>query len=137
MADVRGIVRQFLKFGVVGLVAFFIDYGILMLLSVGLRWDPVLSAGISFVISLIFNYVASMRYVFTRRDDLSRQGEFVVFVILSLIGLAINELCMWLGTTALGASPLAITATKLIATTIVMVWNFLSRRRWLDAGEAD
>ena len=35
-----------------------------------------------------------MRYVFTRRDDLSRQKELIVFVALSVIGLVINELIM-------------------------------------------
>jgi len=133
----RKLIEQFLKFGVVGTIAFFIDYGILMLLSVAFGVDPVVAAAISFTVSLIFNYVASMRFVFTHRDDLSRRREFVIFVILSVIGLGINELVMVLGTNALGQSPLSITITKVLATAIVMVWNFFSRKKWLDAGRAD
>ena len=41
----RKLIEQLLKFGVVGVIAFAIDYGVLMLLSQGLGWDPVLSAG--------------------------------------------------------------------------------------------
>lgn len=131
----RKLIEQFLKFGVVGAISFCIDYGILMLLSQGLGWDPVLSAGISFTVSVVFNYLASMRYVFTHRDDMSRGREFVIFIVLSVIGLGINELCMAAGVAALGDSALAVTGTKLFATAVVMVWNFVSRKKWLDAGD--
>ena len=131
----RKLIEQFLKFGVVGAISFCIDYGILMLLSQGLGWDPVLSAGISFTVSVIFNYLASMRYVFTHRDDMSRGREFVIFVVLSVIGLGINELCMVAGVAALGDSALAVTGTKLFSKAVVMVWNFVSRKKWLDAGD--
>lgn len=129
------LIEQILKFGVVGFLAFGIDYGVLMLLSQVLGMDAVLSAAISFCVSLVFNYLASMRYVFTHRDDISRTREFVTFLILSAIGLGINEAMMWAGVTLLGSSALAVTASKVIATAVVMVWNFLSRKKWLDAGE--
>ena len=131
----RKLIEQILKFGVVGIVAFLIDYGVLMLLSQLLGMDPVLSAGISFCVSVVFNYVASMRFVFTHRDDMSRQREFAIFIVLSVVGLIINELCMIAGVSVLGDSALAVTATKVFATAVVMVWNFVSRKRWLDAGE--
>lgn len=133
----RNLIEQFMKFGVVGIVAFFIDYGVLMLLSQGFGVDAVLSAGISFCVSVVFNYVASMRFVFTHRDDLSRSREFVIFIILSVIGLVINELVMLAGVAALGDSALMVTITKLVATAIVMVWNFFSRKKWLDGGDAE
>uniref|UniRef100_UPI003AF11EAC GtrA family protein n=1 Tax=Parolsenella catena TaxID=2003188 RepID=UPI003AF11EAC len=111
--------------------------GVLMLLSQAFGMDPVLSASISFVVSVIFNYVASMRFVFTRRDDLSRRREFIIFVVLSVVGLVINEIIMAAGVAVLGDSALMVTITKLVATAIVMVWNFFSRKKWLDAGESE
>ncbi len=129
------LIQQFLKFGVVGVIAFIIDYGVLMLLSQVFGMDPVLAAGISFCVSVIFNYLASMRYVFTHREDLSRGREFVIFIVLSAIGLAINELCMAAGVAVLGTSALMVTVTKLFATAVVMVWNFVSRKKWLDGGD--
>lgn len=132
----RNLIEQFMKFGVVGIVAFFIDYSVLMLLSQGFGVDAVLSAGISFCVSVVFNYVASMRFVFTHRDDLSRSREFFIFIILSAIGLVINELIMLAGVAALGDSALTVTITKLVATVIVLVWNFFSRKKWLDGRDA-
>lgn len=131
------LIRQFLKFGVVGFIAFLIDYGVLMLLSQVFGVDALVSAAISFTVSVVFNYLASMRFVFTHREDLSKGREFAIFVVLSLIGLAINELCMWVGLKALGDGALQVTASKVFATAVVMVWNFFSRKKWLDAGDAD
>lgn len=132
----KKLIEQILKFGVVGIIATVIDFGVLYILSQPLGMDPVLSAGISFCASLVFNYVASMRYVFTHREDMSRSREFVIFLVLSLIGLAINEAIMAAGVAVLGSSALAVMGTKVLATAIVMVWNFVSRKKWLDAGDA-
>ena len=132
----RKLIEQFLKFGVVGTIAFCIDSGVLMLLSQAFGVDPVLSAAVSFCVSVVFNYMASMRYVFTHREDMSRGREFVIFIVLSAVGLAINEICMAVGVAVLGTSALMVTVTKLFATAVVMVWNFFSRKKWLDGGEA-
>ena len=132
----KKLIEQILKFGVVGIIATVIDFGVLYVLSQPLRMDPVISAGISFCVSLVFNYVASMRYVFTHREDMSRSREFVIFLVLSFIGLAINEAIMAAGVAVFGNSALAVMGTKVLATAIVMVWNFVSRKKWLDAGDA-
>lgn len=132
----KKLIEQILKFGVVGIIATVIDFGVLYILSQPLGLDPVLSAGISFCVSLVFNYAASMRYVFTHREDMSRSREFVIFLVLSLIGLVINEAIMAAGVAVLGNSALAVMGTKVLATAIVMVWNFVSRKKWLDAGDA-
>ena len=131
----RKLIEQFLKFGVVGTFAFCIDFGVLMLLSQAFDVDPVLSAAVSFCVSVVFNYMASMRYVFTHRADMSRSREFAVFIVLSAVGLVINEACMAAGVAVLGTSALMVTVTKLFATAVVMVWNFFSRKKWLDGGE--
>lgn len=133
--NLKKLVRQFVDFAAVGVIAFLIDYGILMFLSQIIGWNPVFSAFISYVISTIFNYVASMRFVFTHRADLSRRREFILFVIFSMIGLGMNEFIIWVGTASFGNGPYAVTASKLIATLIVALWNFFSRKHWLDAGE--
>ena len=124
-------IAQFMKFGVVGAIAFVIDYGLLALLTETLAVNYLISATVSFTVSVVFNYLASMRYVFTHKADMSRRREFIIFVILSVIGLIINNLCLWLGVEFLGIHYLI---TKIGATIIVMVWNFVSRKIFLDAG---
>lgn len=126
------LVAQFMKFGVVGIIAFVIDYGLLALLTEAFGVNYLVSATISFTVSVVFNYLASMRYVFTHKEGMSRRREFVIFVVLSVIGLAINNLCMWAGVELLGIHYLI---TKIAATAIVMIWNFITRKIFLDAGE--
>ena len=128
------LIQQILRFGVVGVLATLVDYAVLLILSQIFGMNAVLAAGISFCVSVVFNYVASMRFVFTHREDMSASREFVTFIVLSIIGLGLNELIMWIGTRAMGSSALAVTVVKAVATAIVMVWNFVSRKIWLDGG---
>lgn len=128
----KKLIAQFMKFGVVGVIAFVIDYGLMVLLTEAFGVNYLISATISFTVSVVFNYVASMRYVFRHKEGMSRRREFVIFVVLSVIGLGINNALMWLGTGVLGISYLI---TKLFATVVVMLWNFVTRKKFLDAGD--
>ena len=128
----KKLIEQFMKFGVVGAIAFVIDYGLLALLTELFGINYLVSATISFTVSVIFNYVASMRYVFSHKQDMSRRREFIIFVVLSVIGLLINNLCMWAGVEIFGVHYLIV---KIVATAIVMVWNFVTRKIFLDGGE--
>ena len=126
----KHLIQQFLKFGVVGFIAFIIDYGLLFILTEFCSINYLISATISFTASVIFNYVASMRYVFTHKEDMSRHREFIIFVTLSVLGLAINNSLMWLGVEFLHLHYLLV---KIVATAVVMVWNFITRKIFLDA----
>ena len=119
-----------MKFGVVGVIAFFIDYGLLAFCTEVLHVNYLVSATIGFTVAVVFNYVASMRYVFTHKEDMSRRREFVIFVVLSIIGLLLNNALMWAGVELIGIHYLVV---KLFATAVVAVWNFVSRKVLLDA----
>ncbi len=121
--------NQIVKFGIVGVLAFCIDYGVLFVLTEFAGMYYLLSACTSFVVSVVFNYLCSMRFVFARRDDISRTREFIVFVLLSTVGLIINEILMWVGVDHLHVHYMV---TKIFATAVVMVWNFVSRKIWLE-----
>lgn len=127
----RGLLDQIVRFGIVGAIAFAIDFGVLVLLTEVFGLDPVASATVSFSVSVVFNYLASMRFVFSRRAGLSRRREFAVFVALSVLGLLINDALMWAGTAALA---LDYRLVKIVATAAVMVWNFATRKAFLEGG---
>lgn len=128
----KQLIAQFAKFGVVGVIAFVIDYGLMVLLTELFNVNYLISATISFTVSVIFNYAASMRYVFTHKEGLSRRREFIIFVVLSVIGLLINDALMWAGVDLFGISYLLV---KIFATAVVMVWNFVTRKIFLDGGK--
>ena len=85
------LLAQIMKFGVVGVVATVIDFGIMNLLHYGLGLNILIANTSGFIVSLIFNYVASMKYVFAHKEGMSRRREFIIFVVLSVIGLVLND----------------------------------------------
>ena len=122
------LVRQILKFGVVGGGAFLIDYSVLYLLTEFVGIHYLISSVISFIVSLIFNYILSIYWVFdVTKKQTSR--EVFVFVILSVIGLLINQVVMYVGSDLLHIYYML---TKLVATLIVMVWNFVTRKIFIE-----
>ena len=129
----RKLIEQIMKFGVVGVIAFVIDFGVMVGLTEVFGIDPVISATVSFIISVIFNYAASMRYVFSHREGMSRTREFVIFVVLSAIGLGINDLLIWAGT---DLASFDYRLVKIFATAVVMVWNFVTRKIFLEGEES-
>ena len=84
---------------------------------------------VSFAVSIVVNYVLSMRYVFTHRDGLSRKREFTIFAVLSAVGLGLNDLYMFVGVGLLNIGTMAM---KLISTFFVTWYNYFTRRRFLD-----
>jgi putative flippase GtrA len=116
---------QFFRYGFVAALAFLIDFGTLALLASGLHVYYLLAAAISFTLGLFVNYGLSTVWVFNAYNVSSRKKEFSVFVITGIIGLALTELFMWVLT---GPVHLFYLVSKLIATCIVVVWNFSSRK---------
>ena len=85
---------QFCNFGLGGTVCFFIDYGVMVLLTETSGLGYFLSSAISFTLSVVVNYILSMRFVFKGKDDLNKVQEMAIFVALSMVGLALNQMIM-------------------------------------------
>ena len=125
----KTLLSQLAKFGMVGIVATIIDFGIMNLLHHGAHLDILFANTAGFVVSLIFNYVASMKFVFEHKDGMSRRREFIIFVVLSVIGLILND-----GIVLALNKGLSIEANvaKIAATALVMIYNFVTRKILLD-----
>lgn len=141
MERMKKLIEQLVKFGLVGVVAFLIDWGILNLLVAAFHVNNVLAGTISFLISLAFNYWASMKYVFKHRDDMARWMEGLIFLLSAVIGLGINDWIIWLSTLGMvpgaahGMYVLRTNIGKLVATVVVAIWNFIIRKWLLDSKE--
>ncbi|OYO93877.1 sugar translocase, partial [Lachnotalea glycerini] len=91
----KKLIEQIMKFGVVGFLCFFIDYFVLFAATEYLGINYLISSAISFSVSVIVNYILSIKFVFDTKKDTNKIKEFILFVVLSLIGLGINQIIMW------------------------------------------
>lgn len=128
------LIKQMIKFGFVGVLCFFIDYGIMVFLTEVFGINYLVSSTISFCISVIVNYILSVTFVFETDKKKNKIKEFIVFVVLSTIGLGINELCMKLGVDFLHIHYMVV---KIGATAVVMVYNFVSRKMFIEKKDTE
>ncbi|MDY4739676.1 GtrA family protein [Absicoccus porci] len=125
----KNLIKQLFRFGIVGGIAFLIDYSVLFICTEYLGIYYLISSFISFTVSTVFNYIASVRWVFDVDQKKSQRRNFVLFIVFSVIGLGINQCIMWFGVEKLDLYYMLV---KIGATAIVMVFNFVTRKMFLE-----
>lgn len=126
----KKLMLQILKFVVVGATAFLIDYGILMLLTKYAMFNHLLANVISFTISVLNNYYLSTTWVFESQQKQSQPVVLVVFIVMSVIGLLLNTAVIFVCVDYLKI--FSLTISKVLATGVVMVYNFVSRKIYFE-----
>ena len=121
---------QLIRFGLIGVLCFLIDYGIMILLTEICQINYLFSSGISCCVSVSVNYLLSIRFVFKVKETKKGTSGFVSFVVLSITGLLLTELLMWLISEKL---LIHYTLSKFIVTAIVMVYNFVTKKFFLES----
>lgn len=141
----KKLMEQILKFAVVGGISFVVDFLVYGFTCNVIGIHYIIAGVLGFVISVIVNYLLSMKFVFKSKDDMSKGSEFVIFVILSLIGMVLNSVILfvcidliymhWLWLQNLIDIEIMNLAAKIVATGIVMVYNFVTRKIFLEKKE--
>ena len=126
------LVLEFLRYVVVGGIAFVADFGTLWLtqelLFKPFAWGVYAATACGFFVGLAVNYALSLAFVFTQAKDRGRGrsvGAFLVFGVVGLLGLGWTELGMWLGYDVLGWDYRIV---KVFVTGAVLMWNYLGRK---------
>ncbi len=116
---------QLFRYTFVGGFAFLIDFSTLYILTDYLKIYYLFSAGIAFILGLIANYFLSVKWVFNSRKVENRLMEFLLFTLIGLVGLGLNELFLWILTELFLIYYLL---SKMITTFVVYFWNFFARK---------
>jgi len=119
------LVVQIVRYLIVGGVAFVADFGALYALTEFCRLHYLESAAIAFLIGMAVNYALSVAWVFKVRAVKNARVEFLLFALIGLAGLGINQLLLWTLTDGLDLFYLH---AKLITTGVVLGWNFAARK---------
>ena len=119
---------QLFRYTFVGGIAFIFDFGTLYLLTEYFNIYYLVSAAIAFLFGLTINYFLSIIWVFQKRSLKSKYVEFIVFALIGIIGLALNEFIIWFFTETVNIHYLQ---SKIISTVFVYLYNFSIRKYFL------
>lgn len=114
------VLLKFLKFGVVGFSGLFIDFGITYFLKEKLKVEKFISNSIGFCIAATSNYILNRVWTFNSTNP-KVMLEFSEFFIISLFGLGLNLLILWILTSKFKWN---FYLSKLFAILFVTLWNF-------------
>lgn len=111
---------KFLKFGIVGFTGMVIDFSITFLLKEKLKIHRYIASSAGFTIAVSSNYLFNRLWTFSSNNP-KIIAEYSTFIIISLIGLAINNLFLYLF-----EKRLKFYVAKFFAIMVTTIWNFFA-----------
>lgn len=126
----KAFLTKFLKFCVVGFSGTAIDFGLTWLCKEIFKVPKFLANAIGFVVAATSNYI--LNRIWTWGSTNEQVGvEYVKFFAVSLVGLGLNTLILYIFNEKL---KLNFYLSKVIATGVVMLWNFFANNFFTFAG---
>ena len=125
----KKLIEQVMKFVIVGGLSFVLDFIIYYVLTNFFSVYYLVAGFFSFTLSHIFNYLMSMKFVFKSKEDLKKTHEFAIFATLSVMGLGLNLLSLFILVDLFKMNDLI---AKVFVAGIVMVFNFVTRKIFLE-----
>ncbi len=117
----KAMLLKFLKFGVVGFSGVFVDFGVTYLLREKIKMQQYIANAIGFCIAASSNYFLNRIWTYKSQNP-EIFLEFSEFFLISLIGLGINTLILWLLVSKMKWN---FYFSKLCAIGVVTIWNFI------------
>ncbi len=126
------LVRELMKFGVVGAVAFVVDVGLFNVI-LHLTDKPLTSKTVAVVAATTVAYAGNRHWTFRGRARKGLGREYTLFFLLNGIGLAIALACLAVSHYVLGFTSLLADniAANVVGLGLGTVFRFLSYRRWV------
>lgn len=121
----KNLLLQFFRYSFAGVSAFLVDAGILFFLyQLGIHY--LTASAVGFVAGMLVNFLVAKRFVFcTCSKCVGRAGEFLIYCLIGLAGLALTEVFMFLFTDVVG---FYFMVSKTITASLVFIWNFNARK---------
>ena len=114
------LILKFLKFGVVGASGVVVDFGVTWLLKEQAKLNKYIANSAGFACAVVSNYILNRIWTFHSADP-NVGIQFAKFTVVALIGLGMNNAIIYFLNEKRGVR---FYMSKLIATGVVMLWNF-------------
>ena len=115
-------ILKFLKFGVVGFSGVFVDFGITYLFKEIIKINKYVSNALGFICAATSNYILNRIWTF-ESENADVATEYGKFMLVSVIGLGINSLTLYLLTDKLKWN---FYLSKIFAIGAATLWNFFA-----------
>ena len=111
---------RFFKFCIVGFSGMGVDFGVTWVLKEKVSINKYLANSTGFVLAASSNYILNRIWTFESENS-QVVNEYLSFLIISVLGLGINNLIVYIFTDKLRFN---FYFSKLIAIAVVVLWNF-------------
>jgi len=125
MKALHGVADEGVRYFAASALALAVDFGTYSGLIRLAGVDYLIAAPIGFALGTAVIYTLSIRWVFRHRRMKDARAEFVLFVLLGLTSLALNQLVIYTGVEVLS---LSYEIAKVLSMGIVFCFNFGSRK---------
>ncbi|RJO62240.1 GtrA family protein [candidate division WS5 bacterium] len=121
----QNLLEKIFKYIFIGIISLIIDAGFLYIFTEFLKINYLISAGISFLIALLFNFQMNREWTFSEtRGKYTKQ--FISYIVLVIFNLFFTILFMYVSTDILNIYYLY---SKIIIITLIALWNFILYRK--------
>jgi putative flippase GtrA len=126
------IIRQFVKFGFVGAIGSIVDFSVLIVLKEYLLLNLYVANTFSFSAAVCSNFLWNSIWTFRGVFRGRKRHRFIPFLLVSIIGLGINQFILYVAHEATGLDnyQYGYLVAKVAATIVVMIWNFIANKYW-------
>lgn len=123
----KPVVRQFVKFGIIGCFGVVIDWGAFYLFNHFFGVFYLLAKVLSFLLAVVNSYVWNRRWTF-RSENKEKAKEFTKFIVAASVGMGLNTLIFYFSVEKMHLNYFP---ALFIATAIVTFWNFSINKLWV------
>ena len=138
--------QEIIRFLITGLICFAVEFTLLVMLKEWFYLDTLIATPIAFLGSVAVNYLMCVAWVFEGTKKNGRATK-IGFLVTSIMGLLFNELFMLAFRLLFGEETILFTIfgfavsmymiNKILATLLVMIWNYFTKRAMLQANWLD
>ena len=112
----------------IGGTAALIEWGLFYLFDVNWHWNYLFATTLAFFCSTVCHYIMTNIWVFDSGKRYERVKEVTLVFVVSIIGLLFNLMLMFVFVEFLQWTAML---SKVLASCIVVVWNYISRKKWV------
>jgi putative flippase GtrA len=125
------LIHEFAKFGVVGTIGFLVTEGVFNLMIA--KHQPTFTANaVSTLVAAAVTFLGNRYWTFRHRERTGMAREATVFLLLNLVGIAIQQACLEIAKYGFGRhDKLTLNGAFLVGVALATLFRFWSYRKWV------